>query len=101
MFTTVNASSLFPILKNHNCIIERMIVDDWVNVDFDCEIHKNWERLFTKLKHKNLKSFKLIIPKPKGLSELLSKETRYISPPHPYNLRKLEQRLSMKKNEVI
>ena len=78
-----------------------MIVDDWVDVDFDCEIHKNWERLFTKIKHKNLESFKLVLPKPKGLSELLNKETRYVSPPHPYNLRKLEQRLNVKKNELI
>lgn len=77
-----------------------MIADDWVDINFDNEINKNWERLFVKLQHKfpiEYVSVKML--KPKGLANVLQMHNnRFISPPyiHPYNLRRLEQRQKIK-----
>lgn len=79
-----------------------MISDDWVDIDIDSENSKNWKRLFVKLQHKfpstPLLNVKVLKPKPKGLAELIANHnSRYISPPHPYNLRKMEQRSNYRK----
>tara|TARA_B100001996_G_C18222899_1_gene424420 strand:- start:196 stop:465 length:270 start_codon:yes stop_codon:yes gene_type:complete len=83
-----------------------MITDDWVDINIDDEIKTNWRRLLVKLQHKNpikthinLKNLK--VPKPKGISIVLENHTfenRYVSPPHPYNLRKMDQRSKYKNN---
>jgi len=69
-----------------------MIADDWIDIEIDKEVENNWKRFTNKLKIKKIK------PKPKGLQTLLNlHESRYISPPHPYNLRRLEKRNSYEK----
>ena len=77
-----------------------MICDDWVDIDMEHEITKNWKRLLVKLQHEHpiythidLKSLKpKEKPKPLGLSLVLRENTRYVSPPYPYNLRKFNNR---------
>ena len=85
-----------------------MICDDWVNVDIDSEMNKNWKRLLVKLQHKhpiytniNVKLLEKLKPKPKGLSTLIAESDRYISPPHPYNLRKLDRHVQKNKKSSI
>ena len=77
-----------------------MISDNWINVDIENDIHKNWKRIFTKVRVKHIQSINMDVNKlkPLGLQYVLNQEsTRYISPPHPYNLRKLEKRIPQNK----
>ena len=77
-----------------------MISDNWIDVDIENNIHNNWKRMFTKARVKFSPSINTTVQslKPKGLQYVLTQEsTRYISPPHPYNLRKLDQRISQNK----
>ena len=77
-----------------------MISDNWVDIDIENELYNNWKRIFTKAQVKHMHSIDMNMHKlkPIGLQNVLKQEsTRYISPPHPYNLRKLEQRITQNK----
>lgn len=73
-----------------------MISDNWISVDIENDIHNNWKRIFTKVQVKYTPSIDINIYKlkPRGLQNVMQIEsTRYISPPYPYNLRKLDRRI--------
>ena len=74
-----------------------MISDNWIDVDIENDIYNNWKRIFTKVQVKHTPSLDINVDKlkPRGIQNVMQIEsTRYISPPYPYNLRKLERRMN-------
>ena len=67
-----------------------MLDEEWIDVNIEQEMYKNWKRLFVKVQHSV--PFQTHVDMKKLKSPLLSKGLSDILQHHPYNLRKLESR---------